>query len=81
MTTKRQIEVALIAMAGGLGALGLFWLIARPEATNTSVLIGTLIYAAAYVLVVPRAEGRLAPDESAQLEADPVEEPQPVAHV
>jgi len=62
MTTKSQIGVALVATASGLVALGIFWLAARPEPTNTSVAIGTLIYAAAYVLAVPRAETRLVTD-------------------
>ena len=56
MSMRGQIAVALLAMGAGLAALGAFWLAARPDATNTTVAIGTLIYATAYVLAVPRAE-------------------------
>ena len=59
MTTKGQILVALAATAAGLTGLGLFWLIASPVATPRSVAIGTVIYAAAYILAVPRIERRL----------------------
>jgi hypothetical protein len=59
MTTKGQILVALAATALGLVSVGAYWLIARPEANNATVAIGTLIYAAAYVLAVPRLERRL----------------------
>ena len=56
MSTKGQILVALISAGAGLAALGLFWVIARPEVTHAMVAIGTLIYATGYVLAVPRAE-------------------------
>jgi high-affinity Fe2+/Pb2+ permease len=56
MSTKGQVLVALVAAAAGLIAIGIFWLIASPELDNRNVAIATLIYAAAYVLTVPRAE-------------------------
>lgn len=60
MTTKSQLYVALLATAAGLVGLGIYWLIARPDVSNATVAIGTLVYAAAYVLAVPRAERRVA---------------------
>ena len=59
MTTKAQIVVALAATASGLVSLGLFWLIANPVASNRSIAIGTIIYATAYILAVPRVERHL----------------------
>lgn len=56
MSTKGQIFVALTAAAAGLAALGVFWLIVRPEVTHAIVAIATLVYATGYVLAVPRAE-------------------------
>ena len=50
--------MAAVAVAAGLIALGAIWLVASPETNYRNVVIGTLIYAAAYVLAVPRAERR-----------------------
>lgn len=60
MSTRGQILVAVIATGVGLAALGIAWLITTPETTNQTVAIGTLVYAAGYVLAVPRAERWLA---------------------
>ncbi len=56
ISIKGQIFVAACAAAAGLTALGIFWLVASPEATYRNVAIATIIYAAAYVLAVPRVE-------------------------
>ncbi len=56
MSIRGQIAVTVLCMFVGLAALGLFVLIARPDATNANVAIGTLVYSTAYILMVPRAE-------------------------
>ena len=56
MSIKGQVFVAAWAAAAGLTALGIFWLVASPEATYRNVAIATVIYATAYVLAVPRVE-------------------------
>ena len=59
MTVKGQFLVATLAAAAGLVALAIFWLIARPDPGYRDVAIGTLVYAATYVLTVRRAQSWL----------------------
>lgn len=56
MSVTRQLMVALVAAVAGSIALGVFWLLAGSDPGYRDVAIGTLVYAAAYVLTVPRAE-------------------------
>ena len=49
-----------MAAIAGLITLSIFWLIVRPDPGYRDVAIGTLIYAATYVLTVPRAAMLLA---------------------
>lgn len=56
MNVKYQMLVAAMAAAAGLMTLGLFWLIAKPDPGYRDIAIGTLVYAATYMLTVPRAE-------------------------
>jgi hypothetical protein len=59
MTRKGQFIVALAAAAVGLAAFGAFWLIADARKAPGSLALGAVVYAAAYLLTVPRAERRL----------------------
>ncbi len=61
MSIPKQLLVAAIAAAAGLAALGVFWLITTAfidgaDPGYREVGVGTLVYATAYVLTVPRAE-------------------------
>ena len=56
MSTRAQLLVASAAAAVGLATLGVYLIVARPEATYRNVGIGTLVYAAGYLLAVPRAD-------------------------
>jgi hypothetical protein len=56
MNVRYQMLVATMAATAGLITLGLFRLIAKPDAGYRDIAIGTLIYAATYMVTVPRAE-------------------------